>query len=152
MSASRHIGKNIRNIRLLKDMKQQAFAQELGIKQQNVSKMENSKNVSQEKLKKAAEVLGVTIETIEKFNEKVLFNNNIALEQNSGQIVNPIKEVIEYFKGELMEKDNQLKRKNKEIEKLKKELDKYSKESELANSNQNLHTISMQSKKKNLKR
>ena len=115
---SNHIGRNLRHIRLLKGIKQTTFAKGLGIAQQNVSKMENKKKLSVEKLEAAAKVLGITVEAIEKFNEKVYFNNNIALEQNAGQIVHPVNEIIEYFKKELLKKDNK-------IEELFSELEEY---------------------------
>ena len=113
-----HMGQAIRTIRLVKGIKQETFARGLGIKQQNVSKMENRKVISTEKLEQAAKVLGVTVETIKDFNEKVLFNNNIALEQNSGQIVHPVKEIIEHFEKEIEKKD-------KIIDKLRTELEAY---------------------------
>lgn len=122
---AQHIGKNIRSIRLLKGMKQETFAYKLGIAQQNVSKMEKKTKVSQEKLEAAAKVLGITVEAIEKFNEKTVLNNNIALEEHAGQIVHPIKEVIEYFKEELLKKDNKLNERDIEIQSLKAELEEY---------------------------
>ncbi|HEY5463207.1 MAG TPA: helix-turn-helix transcriptional regulator [Hanamia sp.] len=118
---AKHIGRNLRNIRLLKGMKQTTFAQELGIAQQNVSKMENKEKLSMKKLEAAAKALGITVEAIEKFNEKVYLNNNIALEQNAGQIVHPVKEIIEYFKGELLKKDNRIEELSSELEKYRNE-------------------------------
>jgi len=97
-------------------MKQTTFAESLGIAQQNVSKMENKKKISVEKLEAAAKVLGITVDAIENFNEKVYFNNNIALEENAGQIVHPIKEVIEYFKEELLKKDTKIEELTSELE------------------------------------
>ena len=124
---AKHIGRNLRNIRLLKGMKQMTFAQELGIAQQNISKMENKEKLPMKKLEAAAKVLGITVEAIEKFNEKVYLNNNIALEQNAGQIVHPVKEIIEYFKEELLKKDNKMKEKDDKIEELTSELEEYKK-------------------------
>ncbi|HEY8660099.1 MAG TPA: helix-turn-helix transcriptional regulator [Hanamia sp.] len=116
LTDSKHIGRNLRQIRLLKGMKQTTFAESLGIAQQNVSKMENKKKISVEKLEAAAKVLGITVDAIENFNEKVYFNNNIALEENAGQIVHPIKEVIEYFKEELLKKDTKIEELTSELE------------------------------------
>jgi transcriptional regulator with XRE-family HTH domain len=101
-------------------MKQVTFARELGIAQQNVSKMENKKEISIEKLEAAAKALGITVDAIEKFNEKVYLNNNIALEENTGQIVHPIREVIEYFKEELLKRDDKIKELISELEEYKK--------------------------------
>lgn len=123
----KHIGRNLRHIRLLKGMKQTTFAKSLGIAQQNVSKMENKKKLSVEKLEAAAKVLGITVDAIEKFNEKVYFNNNIALEENAGQIVHPVKEIIEYFKEELLKRDNKSEELTSKIEELTSELEEYRK-------------------------
>jgi len=116
MHDSIHMGMNVRNIRRLQGMKQSTFALRLGIAQQNVSKMEKQKELPLEKLEAAAKVLGITVETIKEFNEKVLFNNNIALVENSGQVVHPVKDIIEYFKGELSKKDAIIERQRKELE------------------------------------
>jgi transcriptional regulator with XRE-family HTH domain len=70
-----HIGRKIERIRLLRGLKQDAFASALGITQQAVSKMESSEEVEEERLNKVAEVLGVTPEVIRNFNEEALFNN-----------------------------------------------------------------------------
>lgn len=44
----KHIGRNISRIRELKDMKQEALAQALGISQQAVSAIENSETVDEQ--------------------------------------------------------------------------------------------------------
>lgn len=105
-----HIGENIRAIRQLKGMKQEVFARELGIAQQNVSKMEKKAKVSQKKLEEAANILGVTVDVIKKFNEKTIFNNNMAFgEDNQVNHFNPVQEIIAYFKEELSKKDAEIK-------------------------------------------
>jgi transcriptional regulator with XRE-family HTH domain len=118
----KHIGKNIRAIRQLRGMKQETFAKQLGIAQQNVSKMENKKTVTDEQLQSVAKVLDVTANVIKNFDEKVVVNNNFLF---NDQIINPVKEIIAYFKEELkkelMEKDAL----NLELEKVKSELEKY---------------------------
>jgi|GEM_PF-2190333 len=121
MSETIHIGKNLRHIRLLKGMKQTTFARGLGIAQQNVSKMENKKKLSMEKLEAAAKVLGITVDAIEKFNEKNILNNNFALEEGTGQTnhVYPVKEIIEYFKEELLKRDNKIEELTSELEEYK---------------------------------
>jgi transcriptional regulator with XRE-family HTH domain len=83
----KHIGRNLRHIRLLKGMKQTTFAKSLGIAQQNVSKMENKKEISMGKLEAAAKVLGLTVDAIEKFNEKNILNNNIALSKVPDKLI-----------------------------------------------------------------
>lgn len=55
-------------------MKQEALAQELGISQQTLSKIENSETVEDAKLDEIARALGVTKEGIENFSEEAVFN------------------------------------------------------------------------------
>lgn len=129
MIEPKHIGRNLRHLRLLKGMKQATFAKELGIAQQNVSKMENKKEISMDKLEAAAKALGITVDAIEKFNEKNILNNNIALEQGTGQTnhVYPVKEIIEYFKDELLKRDTKNEELTSKIEELTSELEEYKK-------------------------
>lgn len=74
MTETLHIGRKISRIRELRGMKQEALAQELGISQQAISKLEQSEKVEEEVLEKIASVLGVTAEGIAKFNEEAIFN------------------------------------------------------------------------------
>ena len=94
--------------------------------------MENKKEISIEKLEAAAKVLGLTVDAIEKFNEKNILNNNIALEQGTGQTnhVYPVKEIIEYFKDELLKKDNKIEELSSELKEYKKSKRKSTKPTE----------------------
>ena len=69
-----HIGRKISRIRELSCMKQQTLAEELGISQQYVSKIEQSETIEDDKLEKIAKVLGVTKESIEKFSDEAVLN------------------------------------------------------------------------------
>jgi len=69
-----HIGRKISRIRELRDMKQEALAQALGISQQAVSNIENSETVEDAKLEEIAKALGVTAEGIKQFSEEAVFN------------------------------------------------------------------------------
>ncbi|MGN6602259.1 MAG: helix-turn-helix domain-containing protein [Ginsengibacter sp.] len=109
----RHIGRNIRALRQLRGMKQETFARELGIAQQNVSKMENKEAITEEQLKNVAKVLDVTSDMIRNFDEKVIVNNNFLF---NDQIINPVKEVIEYFTGELLNRDTKIQELTYELE------------------------------------
>lgn len=110
--STNHIGQNIRKIRLLRGMKQDTFAKEMGIAQQNVSKMENKKEISEEQLEQASKILNASVETIKNFDEKVIINNNIF---SHDQINHPITEVINYFKGEIDRKDEEIDRLRAEL-------------------------------------
>jgi transcriptional regulator with XRE-family HTH domain len=77
-----HIGRKISRIRELKDMKQEALAQALGISQQTVSAIENSETIEDERLVEVAKALGVSVEAIKNFSEESMvsyfntFNDN----------------------------------------------------------------------------
>ena len=115
----KHIGQNIRKIRLLRGMKQETFAKELGIAQQNVSKMENKKEISEEQLKKVSEVLQASVEAIKGFDENAIINNNILNDQVNNYNIHPVEEVINVFKGqeitELRSELEKLKNKSGEV-------------------------------------
>ena len=74
LSKPNHIGRKISRIRELRDMKQEALAQALGISQQTVSTIENSETIDDEKLTEIAKVLGVTVEAIKNFSEEAVLN------------------------------------------------------------------------------
>ncbi|WDF60033.1 helix-turn-helix transcriptional regulator [Flavobacterium sp. KACC 22758] len=124
-----HIGRKISRIRELRDMKQEALAEALGITQQSVSNIENSENIDEEKLKEVAKVLGVTVEAIKNFSEEAVFNyfnnfydnstggNGIFNSNNYNCTFNPLDKVVELYERLVQaEKD-----KNEYLEKLLKE-------------------------------
>ena len=69
-----HIGRKISRIRELRDMKQEALAQALGISQQTISAIENSETIEEERLTEVAKALGVTVEAIKNFSEESMIN------------------------------------------------------------------------------
>ncbi|WP_338356610.1 helix-turn-helix transcriptional regulator [Yeosuana marina] len=69
-----HIGRKISRIRELRGMKQEILAEELGISQQAVSKIEQSEKIEDDKLEQIAKVLGVTKEAIGNFSEELAIN------------------------------------------------------------------------------
>jgi transcriptional regulator with XRE-family HTH domain len=69
-----HIGRKISRIRELRDMKQEALAQAVGMSQQAISMIENSETVEDSKLVEIAKVLGVSVEAIKNFSEEAVFN------------------------------------------------------------------------------
>lgn len=99
-----HIGRKISRIRELRDMKQEALAQALGISQQAVSNIENSETVDDEKLIEVAKALGVTVEAIKNFSEEGVFNiiNNTFQDSSSNNnnylcTINPLDKIISLF-------------------------------------------------------
>ena len=83
-----HIGRKICRIREIRGIKQEALAQELGITQQQVSRLEQSETIEEEVLEKIAKVLGVAPDGIKKFNEEALINNINSSYDNSTFNVN----------------------------------------------------------------
>ncbi|WP_269235488.1 helix-turn-helix domain-containing protein [Flavobacterium flavigenum] len=74
LTKPKHIGRNISRIRELKDMKQEALAQALGMSQQAVSVIENSETVDEQKLIEVAKALEVSVEAIENFSDEGFIN------------------------------------------------------------------------------
>ncbi|WP_412476764.1 helix-turn-helix domain-containing protein [Flavobacterium sp. TBRC 19031] len=100
----RHIGRNISRIRELRQMKQEALAQAIGVSQQTISAIENSESVEEDKLKQIAEALGVSSEAIKNFTEEAVFNyftnfydSSTAQVNNNGCTFNPLDKVIELY-------------------------------------------------------
>ncbi|WP_418637285.1 helix-turn-helix domain-containing protein [Winogradskyella sp.] len=110
---SLHRGRKIERIRKLRGMTQSELASKLGgISKQAVSKMEQSENISDDKLKEVANALGVTFEGLKDFSEeKVLYNtlnfyensnvNATNISANIETVNNPLKETIELFEKQL---------------------------------------------------
>jgi len=104
-----HIGRKISRIRELKDMKQEALAQALGISQQTVSAIENSETIDDAKLAEVAKALGVSAEAIKNFTEEnmISYFNNFYDNSTSTGIngmfnpshctFNPLDKVVELF-------------------------------------------------------
>ena len=101
-----HIGRKISRIRELRDMKQEALAQALGISQQTVSAIENSETIDEEKLQEIAKILGVSAEGIKNFSEEAVLNiisNTFNSHDNSTNGINvqptfnPLDKVVELY-------------------------------------------------------
>lgn len=107
LSKPNHIGRKISRIRELRDMKQEALAQALGISQQTISAIENSETVEEERLVEVAKALGVTVDAIKNFSEEAAinyfntFNDTKASQVNFGNsnhcTFNPLDKLVESF-------------------------------------------------------
>jgi transcriptional regulator with XRE-family HTH domain len=122
-----HLGENIRRILDLKGIKQDAFAERMGVSQVSISKLLSTPKIDDERLKEVADKLGMSVEAIKKFDAEavMLFIENVnSYDQSTGSIaridiynIHPIEEVTKLY-------ERMLKEKNEEIEKLKQELGK----------------------------
>jgi transcriptional regulator with XRE-family HTH domain len=73
-STNPNIGRKIGRIRELRGIKQETLAEELGVSQQTVSRMEQSEVVEKELLEKVARILGVSPDAIKNFSEEAVIN------------------------------------------------------------------------------
>jgi len=123
----RHVGRNLQRIRVYLGMKQEALASDLGVSQQEISKIEQTEKFDDERLGEIASALGVTVDGLKSFNEEtILYNTNNFYENcgvksavsNTGnnQTFNsfPVEQVIEIFE-KLLDKQKE------QFETLKKE-------------------------------
>lgn len=101
----KHIGRNISRIRELRQMKQEALAQAIGVSQQTISAIENSESVEEERLYEIAKALGVSVEGIKNFSDEAVlniisntFNDNAMLNAvNVQPNFNPLDKVVELY-------------------------------------------------------
>jgi len=70
-----HQGRNVRFFRNAKNMKQEDFAERIGVKQPVVTKIERQSVIDERTLLKCAEVLGVSVDTIKEFEPEKMFDS-----------------------------------------------------------------------------
>ena len=74
----RHVGRNLQRIRVYLGMKQEALASDLGVSQQEISKIEKQDEIEDGLLTKIAEVLGISTDVIKDFDvEKAICKHTI---------------------------------------------------------------------------
>ncbi|SEA28158.1 Helix-turn-helix [Arachidicoccus rhizosphaerae] len=84
---SKHIGRKIGSVRRLVGLSQTALGERLGMTKQAVSKLEQTENIDEKRLKKIAEALGVTEDGLKKYNsERVLYFTNNFYENSNAKI------------------------------------------------------------------
>lgn len=107
-----HEGHNIKRIREILGVKQDALAIDLGLTQQAVSLLEQRETLDAPTLDKVAKALGVTPETIKSFDEENAinfisntFNQSGLFNRDCTLNFNPIDKIIELYERMLKEKD-----------------------------------------------
>jgi transcriptional regulator with XRE-family HTH domain len=86
-----HQGKNVKRIREILGIKQDALARDLGISQQAISSLEQKEALEKDMLEKIAQAMKVSPEMIKNFDEeKTIYNiqNNYEGSNNSGANIN----------------------------------------------------------------
>lgn len=103
-----HMGRKIERIRRLRGLTQTELGEALGITKQAVSKMEQTEQVDDERLKQIANALGVTEDGLKNFHEeRVIYNTNNFYE-NCGVTSNAISGNTENFNNFPIEKTVEL--------------------------------------------
>lgn len=120
-----HEGRNVKRIREMLGIKQDALAMELGLSQQAVSALEQKEALDKEMLEKIAQVLRVPAESIKNFNEQAAINivattftshdNSTSVAYQSSFNFNPLDKYIEQveenkklYQALLKEKDEKI--------------------------------------------
>ncbi len=120
------IGKNIKNLRELKNLNQTYMANELGIGQKTYSNIENSvNNVSVETIMQIAKILNVNFQKILELNTEAILNNNSQVggisQLNTASSYNYTNEkAFELYEKLLIEKEKHIERQQKIIDELQK--------------------------------
>nr|WP_199077086.1 helix-turn-helix transcriptional regulator [Pedobacter sp. ASV19] len=93
------VGSNIRRLRKIKGLSQQELADKLEISRQGVGLLEQAQTLDEDKLKKVAEALGVTVEAVETLSEEQAIFQINTMNDNAQAIfqynANPIEKIIE---------------------------------------------------------
>lgn len=101
-----HLGRKISRIRELRGIKQETLANELGVSQQSISKLEQSEHIDDERLEVIAKALGVSAEAIKNFDEEKAVNyfnsfndHSTGAFNNFNCTFNPIEKVVELYEA-----------------------------------------------------
>ncbi len=106
-SYKRHIGRNIQRVRMYLGVKQEALAVDLGISQQEVSRIERDNKIEEKMISQIANVLGVSPDIIRDFDENKVINNinhikDNTFHQNSSSSntkqFDPFEKIVELYK------------------------------------------------------
>ena len=101
----RHVGRNLQRIRVYLGMKQEALASDLGVSQQEISKIEKQDEIEDGLLTKIAEVLGISTDfdvekaicNINNYKDATISPGAIATVYAHNQQINPIEKVVELY-------------------------------------------------------
>jgi len=111
-----HEGRNVKRIREMLGIKQDALAIDLGLSQQAISALEQKEALDKDILEKIAAVLKVPVEAIKNFDEQAAvsfisstFNDNaVGYAATYSPTFNPIDKVVELYERMLKEKDEMI--------------------------------------------
>lgn len=100
-----HEGRNVKRIREILGIKQDALAMELGLSQQAVSALEQKEALDKDVIDKIAQVLKVPSEAIKSFNDETAINiisntfHDNAVNMNYQCTFNPLEKMVELYEA-----------------------------------------------------
>lgn len=125
-----HHGRNIKRLREMLGIKQEAIAIELDITQQSVSELEQKEFIDDSTLKKVAKTLNVPIDAIKNMNDEATFNyintfndtvtnnNGAPFSYNYNCNFNALDKIVELYNEKEALYERMLKEKDELLEKL----------------------------------
>ncbi|MXO31664.1 helix-turn-helix domain-containing protein [Apibacter sp. B2912] len=122
-----HHGRNIKRLREMLGIKQEAIAIDLDITQQSVSELEQKEFIDDSTLKKVAKTLNVPIDAIKNMNDEATFNyintfndkvESSFLNNPINCAFNPIDKIVELYNEKEALYERMLKEKDELLEKL----------------------------------
>lgn len=122
-----HHGRNIKRLREMLGIKQEAIAIDLDITQQSVSELEQKEFIDDSTLKKVAKTLNVPIDAIKNMNNEATFNyintfndkvESSFLNNPINCTFNPIDKIVELYNEKEALYERMLKEKDELLEKL----------------------------------
>ncbi|MEO9022805.1 MAG: helix-turn-helix transcriptional regulator [Ginsengibacter sp.] len=117
-----HEGHNVKRIREIPGIKQDALAIQLGLSQQAISQLEQKETIDVLTLDKVAGALGVSADAIKNFNEDATFNIISNTYQDHSSSVNyqfnPIEKIVALYQEKIELYERMIKEKNELLQKL----------------------------------
>jgi transcriptional regulator with XRE-family HTH domain len=117
-----HEGHNVKRIREILGIKQDALAIQLGLSQQAISQLEQKETIDALTLDKVAGAFGVSVDAIKNFNEEATFNiiSNTYHDHSSSvnYQFNPIEKIVALYQEKIELYERMLKEKNELLQKL----------------------------------
>ena len=117
-----HEGRNVKRIREILGIKQEALAADLGLSQQAMSSLEQKEAIDKELLEKVAKALKLPVEAIRNFKDENTVNvisntfNEVAFINSTGTFsINPIEKWLEALEENKRLHQNLLKEKDERI-------------------------------------
>jgi transcriptional regulator with XRE-family HTH domain len=96
-----HEGRNVKRIREILGIKQEALAAELGLSQQAISALESKEKIDDKIMVDVAKALGISADAIKNFDEQATFNIiSNTYHDNSASVhytFNPMEKIVELY-------------------------------------------------------